>query len=174
MLQKKVVHISKLDAAKRQLDFAIKSFFYDGDIVVRHTIIAAAHGILNDINTQIQGAEKSFVFNNQSVRKDKLKEFNGILKEAQNFFKHADYTGEETRILDFKPELTEFFIFDAVKMYASRTEEFPPLHTLYWLWFCKKHNDFLLILIRQKYFNKICQIFHLKTRPLIWWRSYQS
>jgi hypothetical protein len=139
--KKQIVYISKLDATKRQLDFAIKLFFHDGDIVVRHTIIAAAHGILNDILKKRD--EKGLVFSWETIRKDKIKEVTVKMKEAQNFFKHADRSGEELKTLEFNPSLTDFFIFDACEMYKKLSREQVPLHFLYDIWFSSKYPNLL-------------------------------
>lgn len=47
------IQISKLEAAKRQRDTAIKMWFADGDPVSIHTLAAAAHQIINDVNEKI-------------------------------------------------------------------------------------------------------------------------
>jgi hypothetical protein len=41
----KKLKISKLDAAKRQLEVAIRLYFYFGDPVAIHTLTAAAYNI---------------------------------------------------------------------------------------------------------------------------------
>ncbi len=47
------LEISKLDAAKRQLDTAIRLYFCDGDPVSIHTLAAASYNILRDVTEQI-------------------------------------------------------------------------------------------------------------------------
>ena len=45
------VTLSKLDVARRQLETAIRLYFYDGDFVSTHTLAAAACKVLNDLTT---------------------------------------------------------------------------------------------------------------------------
>jgi hypothetical protein len=52
--------VSKLDAAKRQLETAIRLYFSDGDPVSIHTLTAAAYNILRDVTKQ-KGVELMLV-----------------------------------------------------------------------------------------------------------------
>jgi len=74
--------ITKLEAAGRQLDSAIRMFFSNEDILAVHTVSRAAFRILYDINTESDSkvALKAYI--------DKVgeKQFN----ETTNFLKHAD------------------------------------------------------------------------------------
>lgn len=44
------MHISKLEAARRQLEAAIRLFFLNGDPVAIHTLTGAARGLLGDLS----------------------------------------------------------------------------------------------------------------------------
>jgi hypothetical protein len=44
-----IIHISKFDAAKRQLETAIRLWFHSGDPVSVHTLAAASHQLLHDL-----------------------------------------------------------------------------------------------------------------------------
>ncbi|MDO8241037.1 MAG: hypothetical protein Q7T51_03610 [Candidatus Moranbacteria bacterium] len=105
--------------------------------MVRHTVIAAAHGILSDI--AIKKGIKTIIANNERIRKDKKKDYIKIVHEAQNFFKHADFEGDESKILEFIPDLTEFHLYDACLIYQEITQERPMLHFLFMAWFSVKH-----------------------------------
>jgi hypothetical protein len=48
--------ITKLDAARRQLETAITLWFHDADPISVHTLVMAAHGILKAINKKLGGA----------------------------------------------------------------------------------------------------------------------
>ena len=52
-----MIRVSKLDAARRQPDAAIKLWFADGDEVSVHTLAAAAHQTIHDINQKKGGGE---------------------------------------------------------------------------------------------------------------------
>ena len=83
------LYISKLDAAKRQLEMALNLFFRNGDPVSIHTLVNASQQILQDIcNTQgVQGIKVRIM---DMVREDKKKEFLIKINAPRNFFKHAD------------------------------------------------------------------------------------
>ena len=51
----KSLTISKLDAAKRQLETYIRLYFHSGDPVAMHTLTAAAFGIIRDLNEKRSG-----------------------------------------------------------------------------------------------------------------------
>lgn len=136
------IFISKLDAAKRQLDFAIRMFFRYSDVVVLHTIAAAAHEVLCDIGEK-QG-KYSIMRDLSIVREDKKEEVRRIMREPQNFFKHADRKGDESKTIEFIPEMTEFIIFDSCRIYRSIVQENPALLFLYETWFYCKRPDILM------------------------------
>lgn len=55
MMIKPKLKISKLDAAKRQLETAIRLYFNEADPISIHTLAGAAHTILSDINKKYGG-----------------------------------------------------------------------------------------------------------------------
>jgi hypothetical protein len=132
--------VEKLDAAKRQLTAAIRLFFDHADPIAIHTLAAAAYQILYDLSKgrSVVGIVKG----NPNVRKDKKAEWERILNQAQNFFKHADR--DPLGKFDFKPEMTRFFLFDAVSLYTQMTNQ-PFLEgTVYLSWFTVKYDHFLV------------------------------
>ena len=54
------IRISNLDSARRQLDCAIELWFAEKDIVSVHTLVAAAHQIIHDINRRRGGRDLIF------------------------------------------------------------------------------------------------------------------
>ncbi len=112
--------IDKIDAAKRQLKYAIENFFRDGDAVVTHNLASASLQILHDLGKK-EGI--SSVFDLGWIKKARRKEVMDSFREAQNFFKHADRCGDEEKILKFKPKITEFFILEAGMLYIKLTQK---------------------------------------------------
>src|SRR3989338_5719430 len=112
------MEISKLDAAKRQLDTAIILFFKQADPVSIHTLTAAAHQVLKDIG-KLENI-KSFLKDSGLIRKEYEKEYLTIISEAENFFKHADK--DPHKLLQFNPQQTESLLLDAVEMYMQITK----------------------------------------------------
>lgn len=102
--------ITKLDAAKRQLNEAIRLFFERRDMVCVHTLAAAAGQILADLC-----GKKGLLIgirDESIIRPERRKEWFQKLSEAENFFKHADRDPEAVH--GFVPEVTEIILFDAV------------------------------------------------------------
>lgn len=135
-------HVSKIDAAKRQLEAAIRLFFQSSDVVVIHTLIGATHNILTDLAKK-QGITSGI---NDGIRlmikKEKQKEVYDKIHEAKNFFKHADRNADKT--IDFSPTSSEFYIYDCCGLYQALTQEALPLIRLFRLWFYCKNSDLVL------------------------------
>ena len=131
------MEISKLDAAKRQLDTAITLFFKQADSVSIHTLTAAAHQVLRDIG-KIENI-KSIIKDSGFIRKEYEKEYLTIISEAENFFKHANK--DSHKLLKFNPEQTESLLFDAVEMYMQIAKEMPEDMSIYRVWFLANHSE---------------------------------
>ena len=84
----KNIKISKLDAAKRQLESAILLYFNDSDPVSIHTLAGAAHGILADLNKK--GGGHPMILSDFLIKDDFKQDFRKKLSEAKNHFKHAN------------------------------------------------------------------------------------
>ncbi|MDE2010279.1 MAG: hypothetical protein KGJ09_09425 [Candidatus Omnitrophica bacterium] len=142
------MNISKLDAARRQLDSAITLYFRNGDPISIHTLTAAAHQILMDLGKK-EGIKS--VFKECSlmfISEEKHKEYLKLINKAENFFKHANQDPNE--LLDFNPETTDFFLIDAVEMYMQLTKETPEDMGILRAWILINYPDFLTQEIRIK------------------------
>lgn len=135
---KQKIKISKLDAAKRQLETAIRLFFSECEPVSIHTLASAAYGIIRDINKKMCGEPmlaKDKIM--EYIKPECQKEVSKKINEAQNFFKHADRDHDEG--LDFNPNQCELFIVDACSKYAQISGEWPPLFRIMQIWFMAKN-----------------------------------
>lgn len=132
--------VSKLDAARRQMNEAIRFFFEQRDTIAIHTLAAAAAQVLQDL-CKAQGIE-TFLRNANLIRPDKRKFWRQLLKASENFFKHADRDPEATH--DFRPGSTEFVIFDATLMYPLLTKRQTYEGAVFQSWFFLKYPDMLL------------------------------
>lgn len=138
----KHVNISKLDAAKRQLEFSIRLFFRNSDIVVIHTLAAASHTILRDSGKRkgVKSLIKDYAV--AVIKKEKQKEFLKMINKAENFFKHADKDGDQQ--LKFYFQSTAFLILDACEMYQKITMEIVPLLAMFRVWFMLRYPELIL------------------------------
>ena len=109
--------ISKTDAAKRQLETAIRLWLNNGDPVSIHTLAAAAHQIIHDLDTK---HGKPTILRGLDIIPSHLKRrVRKVFNKPANFLKHADK--DQTDVLDFPPEITEVFILDAIETYYKQT-----------------------------------------------------
>ncbi len=154
------IKISKLDAAKRQLEVAIKLYFNDADPVSIHTLTAAAHGILSDLNIKFQG--NPMIVSDYLFKKDFKKQINQQITKYRNHFKHADRDPEAT--MDFNPSVNEVYIFDCCLKYEELTGEAIPSLTIFKHWFASGNVDTFsfdsekrerIRSIRNRYENKV-------------------
>ena len=52
---KQKLRLTKLDAARRQLETAVRLYFHEGDPVSTHTLAAAAYNVLRALNKRQGG-----------------------------------------------------------------------------------------------------------------------
>lgn len=133
------INISKLDAARRQLDSSILYFFNDYDPVSIHALTRAAHEVLEaiskkqGINSVILEGIKKF------VRTDKQKMVRDKINEVKNFIKHADRDPEA--VVEFDPEITQYFIWDACRLYKLLTTNYTRDMLVFTTWISIMHPD---------------------------------
>lgn len=108
-MDKTKIKVSKMDAARRQLDMAIEMWFYDKDPISVHTLAAAAYQVIHDIN-QKKGGGADLLYDSLVIKDEYRKEFADAIKAPGNFFKHADRDTEATVEFPLEASLL-FFIF---------------------------------------------------------------
>jgi hypothetical protein len=131
-----VIRLSKLEAARRQLETAIKLYFKNGDEASIHTLAAAAYSVIRDINKRRGGTpmfkDLDFVKGKAFVRAA-LKYIN----RPDNFLKHgAKDTDEE---LELEPKWAEVLIWEASQKYCEMTGEQNKLMLTFVFWFVVHH-----------------------------------
>lgn len=102
------IHITKLDAARRQLQVGIQLLFNNGDPIAVHTLIGAASTIISDL-VEAKHPDESWDKFAQEENNITPKEYFAVMRQAQNFFKHADNDPEAT--FDFSLLDTECLAF---------------------------------------------------------------
>ena len=125
--------ISKLDAARRQLETAVRLYFSEADPVSIHTLTWAVCQVLVDISKSRAGTPMVIESILRGVLPDKVDEAKRRLSAAANFFKHADR--DPDNVLTFDPAQTEVLLFDACSKYRDLTGEVVPMMGVYWAWF---------------------------------------
>ena len=120
----KKLPITKLDAARRQLETAITLWFHDADPVSVHTLVMAAHAILRAINKK-RGGSPMLGDPTPNIRPGFEKLVADMFVKASNFFKHGSKDPLATH--HFSPESNQLMILDACGAYISLANEYPPL-----------------------------------------------
>lgn len=134
----KTIKITKLDAARRQLETSILLYFQDRDGISIHTLTCAAHQILIDMGGGSVMKEEI----TKMVRPEKQKEWLMLINKAENFFKHADK--DPNSILDFAHLSTQHLLWDACMMYAKITWEITEYMKIFVSWFFIQNQDLLI------------------------------
>ncbi len=141
--------VSKLDAARRQLEAAIDLYSRHGDEVAIHTLAAAAYDVLRDLN-EAQGGGPMIKDIHKYVDPQHAELLRKKLNEAQNFFKHADR--DPGSVHSFKPLQTETLLFEACLKHRELSGRITPLLAVYSVWFMLLNRD---IFEKQPTFAKV-------------------
>lgn len=121
------IPITKLDAAKREIETAILLWFRYADDVAIHILTSAAHRILHDL--LVHAGTSSTFFDNKYLPKGAEKETKRILRKYETFFKHAKDDPNDT--LDYNPVCTQYYLYDAVESYLKLRRGETDLMTAY-------------------------------------------
>ena len=125
----KKLPVTKLEAARRQLETAITLWFHDVDPVSVHTLVMAAHGILKPINKKRGGRPMAFDEPPPYVRPEFQTRVARMFVEASNFFKHGASDPLATHY--FAPEFNQFMILDGCQTFQELAHEKRPLMTTF-------------------------------------------
>src|SRR5437899_619463 len=83
------ITVTKLEAARRQIETAIDLWFHDGDPVSIHTLVGAAHRVVHDI-AERQGSGAILLDTKRLTEWGyDAQAFKKALRESETFFKHA-------------------------------------------------------------------------------------
>jgi len=129
-------HVSKLEAAQRQLNLAIRLLFANADAVAVHTLVGAASIVLTDLVERL-APEKSWDKQAQEANELTASQYFQIMRKAQNFFKHAREDHDTT--IEFDPNDTESLAFWAV-MNASELAPMSIEAQVFQLWYIASHS----------------------------------
>jgi hypothetical protein len=132
------LRLSKLEAARRQLETAIKLYFGHGDEVSIHTLAAAAYSVVRDINEH-RGGEPMLKDLHCFLSADLAREFKKYVNTPENFLKHADKDPEATGELN--PRWTEALMWEASRKYCEMTRDWPRPLITFILWFVANNRE---------------------------------
>lgn len=156
--------ISKLDVAKRELEYSIRLFFLSGDPVVIHLVVSAAQTILRDL---AQAKKIPTILDKllESVKPDKRDFVKTKLAAAHNFMKHADRDAD--KVLEFYPEASEYALWECIDLYYQLTTEVTGLMQAYRIFFYTKNADILFKPEDNVMFNELRKDIDLNNKSLL-------
>lgn len=135
------MQLTKLEAAKRQIDFAIEAFFEDKDIVPVHTVAGAALILAHDL-VEEQKPGKSWANLVADANHLSTKRAISIMRVTQNALKHARL--DSNGVVEFEPKDTEFLIASAL-FDLGELNEAGEVHSIpssvFQLWFIAMHSE---------------------------------
>ncbi len=132
------MRLGKLDAARRQLETAIRLYFADGDDVSVHTLAAAAYSLIRDINEHRQG-EPMLKDWHLFLPDDLALEFKSYINRPENFLKHADK--DPAGVGELEPKWTEVLLWEASRKYCEMTGEQNKLLITFVFWFVARQPE---------------------------------
>lgn len=139
-----IERVTKLEAAKRQLNTAIRLFFQREDCLSIHTLAAAAHGILLAIakKRNPERALDSFLNpENPRIVPKYRQEYADIVRAAQNFLKHGSRDSDQ--VFDFRPQMTAYNVLDSLLLLEAieGAKARSPEAIFFEIWFFRKYPD---------------------------------
>jgi hypothetical protein len=110
-LDQTAITITKLEAARRQLNTAIWLWFVDGDPVSIHSLAYAAYEIIHVVSRHRKRTQK-LLFDATFMRGEYQAKVAKFLKKHANFFKHANKDVEGN--IDFPPAISVLFLMSSI------------------------------------------------------------
>jgi hypothetical protein len=111
----KTIHVSKFEAARRQLQTAIKLWFEEGDIISIHTLAFASHEIIHRIYRK--SGQAGLLWDSDAWPEDQKVEMLKALKRSGAWFKHA---GDHDWNSSFEFRIHESVLFMMASAFAIK------------------------------------------------------
>ena len=135
------IRTNKPDAARRQLEAAIRMLFSGEDPFAIHTVVGAAYRIVRDLAEKAGNTQFHEIFK-QMIRPGKEKQFWAGINKAANFLKHAD--SDPAGVLEVEEELNDVLIATACIYYESLGYELTPIMRGFMVWCMVLNPDFFI------------------------------
>jgi hypothetical protein len=124
------------------LEIASRLYFNSADEISIHTLVHAAHTVLDDIakTKDIKSIKTNLI---ERVNPEYKKEFISELHKAATFFKHAVKDPDES--IEFDARLSEIQLFDAINIYKSLTGDSPFWLNAFYVWYIRNNPGIIEI-----------------------------
>lgn len=134
------LRINKIDAARRQIDAAIRMTFGEEDPAAIHSVIGAAHRVVRDL-CERRGDIESYLRFTDWIAPGHESEFWRQWNASINFLKHADEDADG--ILELDDEASDFLIIFTSKWYQDLGNSPTPEMRIFAGWWTFQHPDML-------------------------------
>lgn len=129
--------VTKLEAASRQLETAIRLFFSGGDSISIHTLAASAANVFADVSDRKLGQSwRSIIRETNKLSERQLKE---IIHREWNFVKHADHDTDST--LEFDESTTDHVSFVASLECGEVKKDLSHIMEVFQIWYIAAYPD---------------------------------
>ena len=116
-IKPRLVRLTKLEAARRQIESAIWLWFVGDDLVSIHALTAAAHRLLLELAALRETA--AWPYTAAYLPKRTYKDRRARSQNPVTFFKHA----KKKETYEVSEQWTELYLFDAVMAYTSLADD---------------------------------------------------
>jgi hypothetical protein len=124
---------NKIEAARRQLEAAIRMLFGNEDALAVHTVASASHQVLRDL-AEKRGNSEFHASLKIMIKPGMEKEFWKVMNKTANFLKHAD-RDPEALLNGVKENINELTIAGGCLYYKSLGFELTPTMRVFMVWF---------------------------------------
>jgi len=107
-----LLKVTKLEAARSQIETAIELWFNGGDDISILALAAASHEVIHRLYRN--KGMKDLLFDSTLLTPEQKHEFPIMLKAAANCFKHAKNETEATDSITFTPEISVVFLTSSI------------------------------------------------------------
>lgn len=132
------IRINKLDAARRQIDAAIRMTFAGEDPVAIHSVVAAGHRIIRDF-CEKRGDIESYLQFTDWINPDFKKEYWQSFNASANFFKHADNDADHIHEMD--DQMSDYMILFASRWYSDLGNSLSVEMKVFVGWWMARHPE---------------------------------
>ena len=155
--------ITRLDAARRQIETATDLFFAEGDPVSIHTLAAAAHEIVRAL---CQKAGKPPLLKDamlETIKPEYRNYIGKLFNQPRNFFKHAGTMQIES--IEYVLGADDWLLYDAGAGYQLLTDDLRPKMLAFRAWFLANHHELLATDEMRKPFEQAAKMIGHLAKP---------
>lgn len=135
------IQTNKPDAARRQIEAAIRMLFGEEDLLAVHTMIGAGFRILRDLAEQ-SGESEFHNLIKSLIRPGKERACWEMINRVPSFLKHADKDPDGT--LEISEDLIDFLVLLSCLYYESIGHALTTVMRGFVAWFCAIYPDQIL------------------------------